>query len=140
MDERSFDPGSLTRAAADTFTVRRVFGEPYERDGRLVVPVARVTGMTGSGAGRGDGDVGHAEGDGQPDAAERPGRPGARGTGDGGGGGFAARVRPLGVYELDGEGARWHPAVDVDRAILGGQVAVTVVASVWALAWAVRRR
>ncbi|MBO3096215.1 hypothetical protein [Cellulomonas dongxiuzhuiae] len=140
MDERSFDAGSLTRAAADTFTVRRVFGEPYERDGRVMVPVARVTGMTGSGAGRGDGDVGRADGDGRPEAAGRTARQGAHGTGDGGGGGFAARVRPLGVYELGDDGARWHPAVDVNRAIPGGQIAVTVVASVWALAWAVRRR
>ncbi|MCC2316264.1 hypothetical protein [Cellulomonas xiejunii] len=117
MTERSFDTSGLTRAASDTFTVRRVFGEPYERDGLLVVPVARVAGVTGSGAGNDE-----------------------RSSSDGGGGGFAAHVRPLGVFELGDDGARWHPAVDVNRAILGGQIAATIVASVWALAWAVRRR
>ena len=45
-----FDPASLTNAANDTFTVRRVFGEAYERDGTLVIPVARLWGGTGSGS------------------------------------------------------------------------------------------
>ena len=135
MSERSFDPSTLIRTASDTFTVRRVFGEAYERDGRLVVPVARVTGLTGSGAGAGSG-TGPGEvtptDDGSPTAPH--------GTGDGGGGGFAAHVKPLGVVVVDDTGAHWHPTIDVNRAILGGQVALTVVATAWALAWAVRRR
>jgi len=140
MTERSFDPTGLTRAAEDTFTVRRVFGEAYERDGRLVVPVARVTGLTGSGAGSGGGDVtpgAHEDGDG---TAARTAWHAAHGTGDGGGGGFAAHVKPLGVFVVDDTGAHWQPTLDVNRVILGGQVAAAVVASAWALAWAVRRR
>lgn len=132
MTERSFDPATLTRAAHDTLTVRRVFGEAYERDGVLVVPVARVTGMTGSGAGSGGGDLapGEAGGDGRA----------AHGTGDGGGGGFGAHVRPVGVFVVDDAGAHWHPTVDVNRIVRGGQLAGALVACVWALAWAVRRR
>lgn len=136
MSERSFDPSTLTRAASDAFTVRRVFGEAYERDGRLVVPVARVAGLTGSGAGAGSG-TGPGE-VASPD--DEPGTTAPHGTGDGGGGGFATHVTPLGVVVVDDAGTRWHPTVDVNRAILGGQVALTVVATAWALAWAVRRR
>ena len=32
-----FDPADVTRAVNDTLTVRRVFGEAYEREGLLVV-------------------------------------------------------------------------------------------------------
>ncbi|SFK37441.1 spore germination protein GerW family protein [Cellulomonas sp. KH9] len=137
MTERRFDPGTLTRAAEDTFTVRRVFGEAYERDGRLVVPVARVTGLTGSGAGGGGGDM--APADGADDGTRGTGHV-AHGTGDGGGGGFATHVTPLGVFVVDDHGARWQPTLDLNRVILGGQVVAAVVASAWAVAWAVRRR
>lgn len=134
MTARSFDPSTLIRAASDAITVRRVFGEAYERDGRLVVPVARVTGLTGSGAGAGagPGEVTSPD-DEAPSTAPHD-------TGDGGGGGFATHVTPLGVVVVDDAGTRWHPTLDVNRAILGGQVALTVVATAWALAWAVRRR
>lgn len=139
MTERSFDPAVLTRAAEDTLTVRRVFGEAYERDGRLVVPVARVTGAHGTGAGSGGGDVTPGERDAEAPDTRSPWHA-AHGTGDGGGGGFAAHVRPIGVFVVDDDGAHWQPTVDVNRVILGGQIAVAVVASAWALAWAVRRR
>lgn len=38
------DLAALTDAASDTFSVRRVFGEAYQQDGALVIPVALVTG------------------------------------------------------------------------------------------------
>jgi len=50
-------------AARDALTVRRVFGEAYEADGATVIPVARVFGGSGTGAGRGDG-AGSLRGDG----------------------------------------------------------------------------
>lgn len=125
MSERTFDPAALVRAASESFAVRRAFGEPWTHDGALVVPVARVSGATGTGAGGTGGDA----------APE-----GAHGTGDGGGGGFATHVRPLGVFVVDARGARWSPAVDVNRAIVGGQVLAGVVGTAWALAWALRRR
>lgn len=38
--------------ARDTLTVKRVFGEPYERNGVTVIPAARVQGGAGGEAGR----------------------------------------------------------------------------------------
>ncbi|UZN04962.1 spore germination protein GerW family protein [Cellulomonas sp. S1-8] len=140
MTERSFDPAGLTRVAQDTFTVRRVFGEAYERDGQLVVPVARVTGLTGAGAGSGGGDVTPGADHGTEQREGGPGGRAAHGTGDGGGGGFAAHVTPVGVFVVDDDGAHWRPAVDVNRVVLGWQVVATLVGCVGALAWAVRRR
>jgi uncharacterized spore protein YtfJ len=43
-DDTRFDLSALTRAADDLISVRRVFGEPYEHEGTLVVPVAKVMG------------------------------------------------------------------------------------------------
>lgn len=129
-----FDPAALTRAASDALSVRRVFGEAYERDGTWVIPVATVMGGTGSGFGVGTRGGGAARGTRSADAPHGEGE----GEGEGGGGGFGVRVRPIGVYVLDGSGVHWRPAVDVNRVILGGQ-AVGIVVSL-ALAWALRRR
>ena len=90
----------------ETLTIRQVFGEPYERDGVLVVPVARVAGGGGGGGGGG----------------ESP----SEGSGRGGGGGFGFEARPVGAYVIrDGEVA-WRPAVDVTRIALGGQMVAIV--------------
>jgi uncharacterized spore protein YtfJ len=123
---RGVDPGALTRAVQDVLTVRRVFGEPYERGGVLVVPVAKVLGATGSGYGSGEGG----------DGAD--GKDAGYGSGEGGGGGFGVRVRPVGVYVLDDQGVHWRPALDLNRIILGGQLVGMVV--VVALSRALRRR
>ncbi|RCG20154.1 hypothetical protein DQ384_37200 [Sphaerisporangium album] len=99
---------------------RRVYGDPYEKDGVTVIPVLTV--RTAGGFGRGE-----RRGTG-PD--ERDG--GTAGTGtevstdfatDGGeGGGGSAVARPVGAYVIkDGE-ARWEPVIDVNRIVLGGQI------------------
>jgi uncharacterized spore protein YtfJ len=89
--------------ARDAMTVRRVFGEPYERDGVTVIPVAVVTGGGGGGTGQ-DGD-------------------GASGAG----GGFGIRARPVGAYVIrDGE-VRWEPSLDLTRIILGGQILLALL-------------
>lgn len=80
----------------DALTVKRVFGDPYERDGALVIPVASVRGGAGGGS------------DGQADA--------------GLGGGFGVSARPVGVYRIREEEVSWHPAVDTTRVIVGGQL------------------
>ena len=82
----------------DTLTIRQVFGEPYERDGTIVVPVARVAGGGGGGGG------GHPT------------------EGSGGGGGFGYEARPVGVYVINGADVSWRPAVDVTRIVVGGQL------------------
>jgi uncharacterized spore protein YtfJ len=56
-DTREWTPdlGRLTQAADDAFAVGRVFGQAYEKDGTLVIPVARVLGAAGTGASGGAG-------------------------------------------------------------------------------------
>lgn len=74
----------LTRAG-DQLGVRRVFGEPVERDGVVVVPVAVAIGGGGGGS--------------------APGEQGA-------GGGFGGIVRGIGVYTIADGRVRFVPAVD----------------------------
>ena len=97
------DAKEILEHARDALTVRRVFGDPIEKEGVLIVPVARVMGGAGSGSGE--------EGD---------------GGGRGGGGGWGGVAAPAGVYVIDGQDVRWQPAVDVNRVVLGGQVAFVV--------------
>lgn len=84
-------------AARDAITVKRVYGDPYERNGVTVIPAAAVQG--GGGGGSGD-------------------QPGGE---TGGGGGFGLRARPVGAFVVRGEQVTWEPATDVTRAIIGGQ-------------------
>jgi uncharacterized spore protein YtfJ len=91
----------------DVATVRQVFGEPYEKDGTLVVPVARIRGGGGGGSGS---EV--------PDGSEKPR--------EGKGGGFGLDARPLGVYVIREGAVSWQPAVDVTRIVLQGQVVAIV--------------
>lgn len=115
-------------AARETLTVRRAFGEAYEADGATVIPVAKV--MGGSGMGFGDGDVGG-------DNAERQG---AHLEGSGGGGGFGTRVKPVGVYAIRDGQVSWQPAIDVNRAIIGGQIVVAAAIVAYACVRRARHR
>ena len=88
--------------ARDTLTVKRVFGEPYERDGVTIIPAARVRGGAGGGG------------------------ESAQGEGKGSGSGFGITAHPVGALVLrDGE-LSWRPAVDVNRIVLGCQVVAVV--------------
>ena len=91
----------LTTAVKDTLAVRRVYADPYERDGLTVIPAARVAGAAGGGGGT----------DAEHQAA-------------GEGGGFAVRAWPTGAYVIRDGNVRWQPAVDVNRlfAVVGGIV------------------
>jgi uncharacterized spore protein YtfJ len=100
------DPNELMQQARDALTVKRVFGEPYERDGVTVIPAASLRG--GAGGGRGEGEA--------PD-----------GSGSGSGGGFGLTAKPAGVYIIEGGQVRWQPAVDVNRIILGSQIVAIVL-------------
>ena len=46
--------------AKEAMTVRRVFGDPYEKNGVTMIPAARVQG--GAGGGRGEGPEGEGSG------------------------------------------------------------------------------
>jgi uncharacterized spore protein YtfJ len=83
--------------ARDAITVKRVYGDPYERNGIAVIPAAAIQGGGGGGGGEEDGRTG-------------------------GGGGFGVRARPVGAYVIRGEEVYWESALDLNRVILGGQL------------------
>jgi uncharacterized spore protein YtfJ len=85
--------------AKDAVTVKRVFGDPYEKDDVIVIPAARVQG--GGGAGGGEAPDGSAQGS---------------------GGGFGVNAKPAGAFVIHGDEVQWRPAIDVNRIILGGQL------------------
>jgi uncharacterized spore protein YtfJ len=85
----------------DGARVQQVFGQPIERDGTLVVPVAKVFGGGGGGSGV---------------------EPKEKGNSEGSGGGIGIMARPAGVYVIKDGDAHWRPAVDVNRIVLGGQL------------------
>lgn len=87
----------LMTAARDALTVKRVYGDPYERDGVTVIPAAIVAGGAGGGGGHDD--------NGQ----------------EGEGGGIGMSARPAGAYVVKDGSVIWRPAVDVNRmvAVLG---------------------
>jgi uncharacterized spore protein YtfJ len=89
--------------ARDTLTVKRVYGEPYEKDGVTIIPAARVQGGAGGGTGEDQ-----------------------NGQGRGSGSGFGVTARPVGAFIIRDGDLNWRPAVDVNRIILGGQVVVVV--------------
>jgi uncharacterized spore protein YtfJ len=96
--------------------VRRVFGEPLERNGVTVIPAAFVWGGAGGGGGEEAGGAGRGEGS-----------------------GFGLSARPVGAYVIKGEVVQWQPAVDVTRIVLGSQlVAVVALLTVRAVARARR--
>ena len=75
-------------------SVKAVFGEPIERGGKTVIPVAKIRwgfgGGSGSGTGPAEGEAGVASG-----------------SGAGGGGGVTAE--PIGYLEIGEEGASFRP-------------------------------
>jgi len=81
------NPEELLQGAKDAITVRRVFGEPIEHEGVVVVPVAKVA---GGGGGGGDSE-------------------------NNGGGGFGLGARPVGVYVIKDGQVSWRPAIDPIR-------------------------
>jgi uncharacterized spore protein YtfJ len=96
--------GELVTTIRDTLTAQRVYGEPVERDGVVIVPAGVVFGGGGGGAG-------HVGGQAQD------------------GGGFGLVSRPTGAFVIRNGVVRWVPAVDVNRivAMVGVVLAVHLV-------------
>jgi uncharacterized spore protein YtfJ len=97
------DVQEILARATDAAQVGRVFGEPIERDGVVVIPAATVRGGAGGGSGR------------QDDGSEQ-----------GSGGGIGLVARPAGVYVIRDGDVHWRPALDLNRVILGGQAVAAV--------------
>jgi uncharacterized spore protein YtfJ len=96
-------------------SVRAVFGDPIERDGFTIIPVARVRWAFGGGAGGAMG-TGGAMGAGEPgfaaDGAATPAgdaTPGSPSFGSGAGGG--ATADPIGWLEIGPDGATFQSIV-----------------------------
>jgi len=68
-----------------------VYGEPYERDGIVLIPAAKVRAGGGGGSGK---------------------QPGGD-TGTGAGGGLVAT--PIGAWVIRGQDVTWQPAIDVGK-------------------------
>jgi uncharacterized spore protein YtfJ len=101
------NPEELLSGVRDSISVERVYGDPIEQGGVLVIPAAKVG---GGGGGGGDSDAN-------------------------GGGGFGLGARPVGAYVIkDGE-VSWKPAIDVGRLMFGWQVVAAIAAlALWAFA------
>jgi uncharacterized spore protein YtfJ len=133
------DLSRISEAVAESFGVREVYGEPIERDGVVVIPAARVWSGGGGGGGGGT-ESGAAEPEPSEDRTddEAGTEPNAPAEGGGGGVGFGRRAEPAGAFVVDDQGVRWVPAVNVNRIVLGSQVAFVFAAVV--VGWAVARR
>ena len=103
------DVHEVLNQARDAMTVKRVFGDPYEKDGVTVIPVANVMGGAGAGGGTGVGA--------KPESASEGAA--AEGAGDSGYGmGYGLRATPAGVYVIKGGEVEWKPALDANRLTL----------------------
>ena len=89
-------------SGARDVSARRVYGDPYEKNGLTVIPAATIRG--GGGAGMGEAEGGES----------------------GGGGGFGLMARPSGAWVVEDGDVTWKPAVDVNRIVLGGQIVALV--------------
>ncbi|MET0799626.1 MAG: sporulation protein [Actinomycetota bacterium] len=97
MAEQMGDVQKTIEQAKDALTVRRVFGDPYEKNGVTVIPAARVQGGAGGGDGTGP-------------------------EGGGKGSGFGLSARPAGAYVIHGDEVDWRPAVDPNRVVIGAAI------------------
>lgn len=86
---------------AESLGLRRVFAEPIERDGTVMVLAASLRGGGGGGEGMTAG-----------------GPNGSTGLG----GGFGVVARPAGAFVLRHGRVQWRPAIDLNRIIMGGQI------------------
>jgi uncharacterized spore protein YtfJ len=112
------DVQEVLNHAREAMTVKRVFGDPYEKDGLTVIPVANVMGGAGGGGGTGVGS--------RPEGASEEGA--GNGSADSGYGmGYGLRASPAGVYVIRGGEVEWKPALDVNRLTLQ-RAGVAVVA------------
>lgn len=95
----------IVEGARDALSVKRVFGEPYERNGVTIIPVASFGGGAGGGGGEGP----------EP------------GVGGGSGGGFGLIAKPAGAYVIRSGNVAWHPALDINKIVSSSSAVVIVL-------------
>lgn len=108
---------SWTESLAHGASVKNVFGEPIEVQGRTLLPVARVAYGFGAGRGLAKGDESKKHADAE----------------DGGGGG-GVTAKPIGVLEVTEEGTRFIPTRGNGRLYAG------IAAGFMVGMWLARRR
>lgn len=95
----------IMKSSEEVFSARRVFGDPIEKDGLTVIPVAMVAGGGGGGS----------------QLTEEEGKP------EGEGGGFGGVARPAGAYVVRADSVEWHPALDVTLIALAGMALTALI-------------
>lgn len=92
----------VLESTRDAITVKRVYGEPFQRGDLIVLPAATVAG----GGGAGESEMGEGK--------------------EGSGAGMGMGAKPAGAFVIEGDHVSWRPAIDVNKAILGGQIVAMV--------------
>jgi uncharacterized spore protein YtfJ len=101
------------------------FGEPIERNGHTLIPVARVNFGYGLGFGGGSGSKIGPSGNGSSSTDV-----GDVGEGGGGGGGGGGSSSPVAVIDISGDGIRIEPVEDRTRISMAG-----IMFAAWAAFW-----
>lgn len=113
--------------ARESMSVRRVFGDPIERDGLTIIPVANVMGGGGGGSGEGPMTAARTDAEAAAGGADRvDGDVVASTMGSGSGVGFGLRATPAGVYVIKDGDVQWQPAMDLTRIAIMGQIVAIV--------------
>lgn len=113
---------NIAAGTRELLDVRRVFGDPVEKDGVTIIPVARLRGGGGGGQGPAETSDDASAGEAAAEVA----------VPEAGGAGFGIDARPVGIYVIRPDRVDWKPAVDVSRLAMGGMVLagiMTVVAA-----------
>ncbi|GGU50131.1 spore germination protein GerW family protein [Lentzea flava] len=94
----------LIAKTKDSLEAKKVYAEPYEKDGITVIAAATLSGGAGGGTGK-----------------DEKGQQGE-------GGGFGLTAKPTGAYVIKDGKVRWEPAVDVNRLVATvGAVAIAAL-------------
>ncbi|MGP4015380.1 hypothetical protein [Saccharopolyspora sp. 5N708] len=110
MGEQS-DRADILETLAERLGKHQVFGEPVQQGDTTLVPVASI--RVGGG---------------------RRGRPGDDGRG------LGVVSRPVGAFSISADGeVGWHPAVNVNRIVWGGQLALATALIAFAIAFRRKR-
>jgi len=106
-----------------------VFGEPVERDGVTIIPVARVRWGVGGGSGRGTGSRGRGRKRAKAGASELGESSEQNEQNEGTGGGGGVQASPLGFIELRGGQARYRRVHDPLRLAIAGLLLPLTIAA-----------